>query len=138
MRAPTPNCGPSRPGWAGSTPKWYSPDSGWDLFAVSLYHEMVGGSRLALLCMLGAAGFVLLIASANVTNLLLVRASARERELAIRRALGASRARLLRQTLTEGVLLGTMGGALGLVIGLVVRWRRPRSRAERPATARRG
>ncbi|HEX3599404.1 MAG TPA: ABC transporter permease, partial [Lacipirellulaceae bacterium] len=98
--------------------QFHDTNKGWDVSLWTLHGRLVREVKPSLLALLGAVGLVLLIACANVANLLLARSAARQKEIAIRAAMGASRTRVLRQMLTESILLSTIGGIAGLVLSI--------------------
>ena len=107
-------------------------NTGWSATVYPIVADIVRTYDTALWVMMGAVGFVLLIACANVANLMLARASGRQREIALRAALGASRWRIIRQLLTESLIVALLGGALGVLIGF---WGIDALRAANPGEA---
>jgi putative ABC transport system permease protein len=105
-------------GWFSRFPDSYDPATRFGGTLYRFHEQVVGGMQTALVILLGAVALVLLIACANLTTMLLARAGAREREFAIRVALGAGPARLLRQMLTESVLLALIGGTTGALLAI--------------------
>jgi predicted permease len=106
---------------ARAYPKEYPAEAGWALRLVPIKDDLVGSQRTELFILLGAVGFVLLIACVNIANLLIARSSSRRREIAIRLAMGAGRPRLVRQFLTESTLLSTVSGLVALMSVLALK-----------------